>query len=325
GWSLDDPDRFDIDESNSEPVELAVLDDESVVLAVTSGVKSNCDWDHRWPELESLYRGWATRRNLSLRSLQPIVLDRDFVWRAIFSCSSVRGVSLGQLRETGYHAAEIAKSLEEGAFSVQTILHLVQGGHCKALIGLPESGELEVKRTIVIDSTNANGLDLSSDVASFCNSRSEALIIIGIGTKNQSGEDVLDSVHPLPDKLTARCVRRIIQRHVRPAIEGLVVKRIAVDDVGTGDILYIHVPQQRPVLTPFIVSGCVIESKVRQNYIAIPFRRGQDTEFESADYIQNVLAVGLAVSQNRSARNAPAIDQGSAVDPAAASGGETAH
>jgi hypothetical protein len=171
---------------------------------------------------------------------------------------------------------------------------LVKIGQIAALLGMRECEWLDAKQAAYDLKTGGDlwKLELSQDVASFANAEQGGLVIIGVGTRNIDGSDVLIRIQPVP--VTNNRIRRyhdIIHARVYPPIDGLVIERVAF---GKGELICLYVPPQRDFLKPFIVDGGRVGKKHHGGMFSIVRRRGEDTMALNARELHAQIVAGRA-------------------------------
>ncbi|GAA3224519.1 hypothetical protein GCM10017691_12600 [Pseudonocardia petroleophila] len=174
--------------------------------------------------------------------------------------------------------------------SIAHVVNQLRGGRHLELIGQPESGWLEFKSFVDLDSGAAK-IELAQDVSRFANSERAGLLVIGFRTDKRNGEDVAVKLSPLP--LLSNCSKRyedIIDSRIYPAVRGLSVEQIEVSpDVC---IVVIYIPAQREDDKPFLVHGAIVEGKVEQTFFSIVRRRGEGSVPITAREVHALLSVG---------------------------------
>ena len=145
-------------------------------------------------------------------------------------------------------------------------------------------------------------MELAKDVSAIANSSTGGLLVVGLATKQKSGQDVITAVHPMSDSGQARTVRKVLDRLVYPPIEHLDVSLVPADPTRPANqhLLVINVPPQPRELIPFLVIGGVAGEQVLGNYVGLFQRRGEDTLPSSAASIHAGLSAGLALLRGRS-------------------------
>jgi hypothetical protein len=176
--------------------------------------------------------------------------------------------------------------------SARQAFELVKLGRVTQLLGLHECEWLEVKQSAYDLKNNGQlwKLELSQDVASFANGTQGCLIIIGIGTRNIDGSDVLSKVQPVPP-LGSR-VRRyhdVLHSHVYPPIDSLDIVDL---EEANGRLICIYFPSQPDHLKPFIVSGGRASKQHQGGMFSIVQRRVEDTKVLNARDLHAQIVAG---------------------------------
>jgi hypothetical protein len=287
-WSSIPEDRFDTELSLQEPTSLTLTTEDELLISVNLWI-SGRDPLEPFPEMEGLLSSWSRSRNAELVELEASLWTAD-LWTAFFRLP-LRGKNILFAQTFGEQVVALADAFIDGPPSVNSIIHLLDCGNVRALIGAAECGIFECKRSLMIDQERAK-LELAKDVAAIANGEDQGVIVIGLETKTKDGKDYVVKVHPIPDahKLAKRA-RRTIDRYVFPQIEGLTVRSCPQEG---GDIIYIHIPPQPQELKPFLIGGAFIDGKIEGAIISVPRRRDDDTISLSPASLHAFLAAGYA-------------------------------
>jgi hypothetical protein len=97
-------------------------------------------------------------------------------------------------------------------------------------------------------------------------------------------------------------IRSHLDKRVHPRIERLDVSLVPAGSIHPPDehLLVITVPPQPRELTPFLVTGVVVDDRVLGSYIGFFERRGDEVVPSSPASIHAGLSVGLALLRGRS-------------------------
>lgn len=172
---------------------------------------------------------------------------------------------------------------------------MILAGKPEAILGQPESAWLEVKRTgYNLSHSVKDKYELARDLASFANSESGGVIVIGLETeKDASHRDIISCVTPCGrGSLQPQTYANVARDRITPPIEGLDIQVIALSD---GDLLCLSVPPQSEELKPFLVSGALIGEKVSGSFFSIPHRRGSDKWDTSPEAAHSLLVAARAI------------------------------
>jgi hypothetical protein len=211
-------------------------------------------------------------------------------------------VTPSDLNLTMAHCIEVAHCLESllryRDMDPQTpagVMALLLTKQVSFLIGRPESDWLEAKRSYGI-SDQLQKHEFACDVASFANTPSGGLILIGAKTeKDQRGRDIITSLTPCrAGSINVQTYQQAVTDRVIPEIEGL---SFDVIEVTGGDLLAVQIPKQEEARMPFIVKGGVIDSnasKIRTTSFSVPVRRSADTKHMSPEWVHSLLVSGRA-------------------------------
>jgi hypothetical protein len=299
-WTLDEAAEFDDDLSMAEPVSLALMRDGSLLVELdwAFGPAPRTEAD-TWPEGAALLDNWLQSRGGRLISLSPGSGGFRWYWTTRFSVP-VRGRTVADVHAIGTDAISLLESHGEGVATIESLTALLQAGHAGALVGMNESQLLEAKRHLHLEDDKAR-LELAKDVSAIANSSGGGLLVVGLATRRESGRDVVTGVHPFPDTGQVRRVRAVLDRLVYPPIEGLDVSMVpaGLSHLPEDYLLLITVPPQPREMRPFLVTGVVLNDRVRGSYIGLFERRGEDVVASSPASIHAGLSVGLALMRGQ--------------------------
>ncbi|MEW2180908.1 hypothetical protein AB0890_31845 [Streptomyces sp. NPDC005406] len=161
------------------------------------------------------------------------------------------------------------------------------------LLGLEESSWLDVKNGIYNLENPEHEQELLKDVASFANTSTGGLLVVGFKTEKAHDAEVVSELKPVPRKLVD------LDRH-RKLIDGNLiptVRDLSVDWFDCGEekgVLVIDIPAQPSTSQPFVVPGPAKGAPTEA--IAVPMRRGDRTVWLPRAQIQTCLATGWAVT-----------------------------
>jgi hypothetical protein len=171
-------------------------------------------------------------------------------------------------------------------------------GRPEVLLGQPESAWLDAKRKgYGLQHSEVEKYEYARDLASFANSETGGLLVIGLSTtKDDSGMDIISEVTPCkPGSMNTQTYAHVAHAKVVPPIEGLEISPIRLDE---GELLVIRVPPQAEYLKPFLVAGAIINDKVSGSFISIPQRRGTDKWNMSPAAIHSLLVAARVALRN---------------------------
>jgi hypothetical protein len=126
--------------------------------------------------------------------------------------------------------------------------------------------------------------------SAFANARAGGLLLVGISTRQEHGEEILDQIRPVPRDLVDLDRHRKLLGRIEPA-----PLYVTVDWIDRGDgkgILVIDVPAQPPACLPCIVPGPARTGKDSQQAGALPVREGDRTRWLDVSDLQRLLAAG---------------------------------
>ncbi|MEV5086019.1 RNA-binding domain-containing protein, partial [Streptomyces sp. NPDC056159] len=132
--------------------------------------------------------------------------------------------------------------------------------------------------------------ELAKDVAAFANGGG-GVIVIGIGTRLEHDEEVLDRIVGLdPAAVNVDQIRKLIRQWITPAPRGV---RVGWSGADGGRVLFIEVPAQA-VDTLFVVPAPVGKpGSPRTDTVAVPMRDGDGTHWLPRTEIQQLLSAGV--------------------------------
>jgi hypothetical protein len=299
-WSLDSAAEFNDDLSMQEPVNLALMRDGSLLVELnwSVGPPPRTEED-TWPEGAALLDSWLQPRGGRLVKFTPGDMGFRWYWTIYFSIP-LRGRTVADTHAIGTDAISLLETHDQGAATIESLTALLRSGHAGALVGMPEGQLLEAKRHIHLEDEKGR-LEFGKDVSAIANSPVGGLIVVGLGTKREAGRDVVADVHPFPNTGQVPRVRSLLDRIVYPPIQGLDVSLVSAGSSHPADehLLVITVPPQPRELTPFLVTGVVVDGRVQGNYVGIFERRGEDVVPSGAASIHAGLSVGLALLRGR--------------------------
>ncbi|MEU1477050.1 ATP-binding protein [Streptomyces sp. NPDC005760] len=176
--------------------------------------------------------------------------------------------------------------------------NLVSAGFPALVLGEAENEWLEVKQENYGIAADSQKYEFACDVASFANSDSGGLIVLGIASeRDPSGNDVLARITPCRrGSINVQRYMQILRERVVPPVEGL---RLDVIPIDLGDIMAVYIPPQPEEIKPFIVKGAMIDSKVRGSFFSIPHRRGSEKWAMSPEAVHSMLVAARTVLRGR--------------------------
>jgi hypothetical protein len=209
-----------------------------------------------------------------------------------------RCTEIAQCVDTLLRYQAVDPETPEGAAS------LLLSGQPSFLIGRPENSWLEAKQSYGIASRSQKH-EFACDVASFANSNTGGLIIIGVKTdKDLRGRDVMTEMTPCrAGSINLQTYQQAVAERVIPAIEGI---SFDVVEVENGDLLVVRIPPQEGARMPFIVKGGIIDSsenKIRTSSFSIPARRSEGKDYMTPEWVHSLLASGRAFMAYQSQTN----------------------
>jgi len=192
----------------------------------------------------------------------------------------------------------LMRAVHGGSLDSRGVAALVRARRPQLLVGLEESEWFEAKGLAYPVRAPKVGfaakIELAQDVARFANGEHSAVLVIGLVTSKSAASEVVRGVAPVKlEELSVKQYRDIIDAHVYPAVEGLLVERVALDaDRG---LLVIEIPAQPEEYKPFLVHGAVVGDRTEGAFISIVRRRGEGSIPVTASQIHATLAAGRAL------------------------------
>jgi hypothetical protein len=239
-------------------------------------------------ELAARIQGLLGRRGQMLAAMTRHQ-DRDIFIVTVEVGLKTRGETVGSAVE---FASEVEALVVGSLDDMETVASLVKAGQAHLLIGSYESDWLEAK-SAPYRNLPADEIELAKDVAA-CANNNGGLLLIGLKTKKDGRGDRIQAVNEcaLDAGLPSR-YRRLVKKHVYPALERLAISLVPGANAGQGVIL-IEVPVQAEGSKPFLVHGVVRDGRVEGAYFAVPVRGGAETEFVDIRVLHSRLRAGTA-------------------------------
>ena len=323
---LGNPDRFDPELSEHDPVHIEV-DDQGVYASLSLLVtRPGADgsryraWlqpaaeahgcvvdsvrltDESGVETEEMASWWPEGFEKEME--EHLALERQRPRYATVRVAPGGPMTVGRLLAAGRDVLALLSAIKGGPIDIVSAGNLIRAKLAHLLIGLPESEWFEAKR----QAHNLRGpgdagmrakIELAQDVARFANGDVSAILVVGLRTAKEDGRDVVRVV--TPEKMAALSVEQhqdVIDGHVVPAVEGLTVESVDMGD-GKG-LLMIGVPAQPTEHKPFLVHGAVVGDRVEGSFISIVRRRGEGSIVTEASQIHAQLTTGRALLREMS-------------------------
>ncbi|MGW0764470.1 AlbA family DNA-binding domain-containing protein [Streptomyces sp. NPDC002676] len=168
-------------------------------------------------------------------------------------------------------------------------------GRPEALLGLEESGWLDVKSGPYQLDKPSGKEELAKDVAGFANTSTGGLVLIGFGTKQADSVETVSTLVPVPrNQVDVDRYRKVIDERVVPVVRDLSVHWL---DCGGGKgILVIDIPKQPANSLPFVIPGPTSPDSRLKKTVAVPMRRGDRIPQLPIEELQRLLAAGWAAT-----------------------------
>lgn len=250
-----------------------------------------------WREAERLLGQWTRQRNCEFDALMPSIDGVPHYWDAHIRYPDIDH-TIDTICQFAAELIALTRAFQSGAMNREGILAALRAGHAAMLVGLPEGQSLEAKRPIKLDD-ELSKLELSKDVAAMANATAGGIIVIGAGTQNVGGRDIIQRLYHFPATKAVQKFRGVLQKRIYPPIVGLQVEAVTT---GTGELLIIDIPSQPDELKPFMIHGTSVSGGVREIFFSIPQRQGDSTNFLTLPGIHARLLAGQAWLDGRADR-----------------------
>ena len=167
----------------------------------------------------------------------------------------------------------------------------LNAGRPADLLGLAECGWLDVKAGVYQLDDPAKALELAKDVASFANTETGGMILVGYATRREYDREIIDEVRPVRrDLVDLDRYRKVIRERVIPAPRRFSVDFIDAD--AESGILVIDVPVQPVAPRPHVVPGPTGTGGPSKLSVALRVREADATVWLPQAEIQRLLAAG---------------------------------
>ncbi|WP_425840961.1 helix-turn-helix domain-containing protein [Microbacterium sp. PA5] len=242
-------------------------------------------------ELADFLAHVLAHHSLSVIEFQPISAF-GFLWLE----HRKRDVDLGVLLSGAEDVLGLLDASRGGQLTVTSTALMVRSGRVEALVGQREGMLFDAKTTHYDLEKLAGKVSLGQAVARFCNGDG-GILVVGLETAVVDGVEVVARVKPVPLDLTVpERYRKLIDQHVYPFPEGLVISAIPMQD-GSGMTVLVEVPPQPDYNKPYLVSGAFVDGKAKGEFISIVQRRDDGSEPLKASMIHAWIATGRALIQ----------------------------
>ncbi|CAL9474927.1 hypothetical protein [Streptomyces sp. enrichment culture] len=168
----------------------------------------------------------------------------------------------------------------------------LRGDEPQRLLGLRECLWLDAKREPYELKNPVHVEELAKDVAGFANTAIGGLIVLGIGTREEHGSEVLDQLVPFQRSIVhSKQYRDLIRERITPSPRGVSVEW---SDCGNGTgVAFIDIPRQPAANFPYVVAAPVGKpGKVNATTVAVPIREADHTTWLPRTEIHRLLHAG---------------------------------
>ncbi|WP_030396118.1 ATP-binding protein [Kitasatospora purpeofusca] len=166
-----------------------------------------------------------------------------------------------------------------------------------ALLGFLECRWLDAKGAPYELKSPSAVEELAKDIASFANSTEGGVIVLGIGTRLENGQEILDRLLPFDrSSVDLDQMRKLLRERITPAPRNVSIEWIEHGGPGQG-IVFIDVPPQAVGNLPHVVAAPNGKpGQVNPVTVAVPLRESDGTHWLPRTEVQRLLSLGLAVS-----------------------------
>lgn len=177
---------------------------------------------------------------------------------------------------------------------LEAVRAALRAHHPTAVLELPERQWLDAKGA-PYELRNPHAVEeVAKDVAAFANGGG-GVIIVGISTRLEHGQEILDKVVPVErSSVDLDRWRKLIRQHITPA-----PRRVSVEwsDDGRGAcVVCIDVPAQDPGCLFVVAAPTGKKGAPRTDTVAVPVREADGTHWLPRTELQRLLSRGVAAS-----------------------------
>ena len=206
----------------------------------------------------------------------------------------------GRLIDCGRAVHDYLASIRGGELDAQKIVSVLRGGHVDVLVGMRESGYLEIKSSQY--NINAPGrsaerqkIELAQDVARFANGDTDAVLVLGYAEGKSTGVSRVGRVVPIDlAKFDVGQYQAVLDSKIIPSITGLVIEKVQVGSDPNSGVVFIYVPRQPEEMQPYLVQGAIVGDKLEGAFFSIVQRRGEASITVNASQIHGYIVAGKA-------------------------------
>ena len=287
--SSDPPERFDVELSMREPLELQVWPDGSFAVEIEFTGQDARSAPEAGQDLAAVLGPWASARGWRLLS---VFNDRSRslpdVWNASFlMLDTSRPVteSLAFARR----ATAVAEAHQDGGRSAGRLLELLRAGDALGLIGTPVTAAFQPRPDAPSDA--GGDFRLALDVCAFANSAHGGLVVLGV---EDDGSRVTGVSGGITGREEITRIREVVQRLVFPVPEGVQAEAVP-SGTASGQVAVVHVPAQEQLLKPFLVCGTMTEGQLSGIGVTLVERRHATSYVHSIAALHSQIAAGRAL------------------------------
>jgi hypothetical protein len=287
--STDPPERFDVDLSMREPLELQVWPDGSFTVEVEFAGPDARTAPEAGQDLAAVLGPWASARDWRLLS---VFNDRSRslpdIWNASFltlDASRPVAESLAFARR----AIAVAEAHQGGGRFAGQLLELLRAGDVRGLIGTPVTAMFQPRAQVPSDAMG--DFRLALDVCAFANSGLGGLVVLGLeddGTRVTGVREGMASETVIPR------IHAAVERLVFPVPEG-VQAEVAPSATAGGQVVIVRVPAQERLLKPFLVAGTVAGDELSGIGVTLVERRHATVYAHGIAALHSQIAAGRAL------------------------------
>ncbi|WP_240519555.1 helix-turn-helix domain-containing protein [Amycolatopsis antarctica] len=165
----------------------------------------------------------------------------------------------------------------------------ILNGEFSNLLGAKECDWLECKSTLSLGSREGNEM-LVKSVCGFANGFRSSLLVVGVRTRPLNGSDTVAEVTPVSSRVhTVDRYQKIIDDYVSPAIRGMKIDAVPVDD---GVVVVVMIPAQPEHEKLFVVTTSNGAGSTKTKVQSVYQRRGDRTVQLSTADMHALLSAG---------------------------------
>lgn len=189
---------------------------------------------------------------------------------------------------------EALKGSDANLHTAPGIFGHIKLGNVEALLGMPELPILDVKKQLYRLTTGVQKHEYALDLASFANTSTGGLIVIGLATGHVDHQgDIIQQLTPTDLSLFSVNQYLDVANHwIIPPIEGIAIDTQRCRD---GHLVLILIPPQPERSKPYLVrGGASMDGKFSKVAITLVERMCDRKTYWTIDRVQSLLSTGRA-------------------------------